>query len=120
MTAGPVSYSWGGTWLAGVKGSKNSDAASALSVYLSTDKTFQTWEAKTQNDFVSVKTVNDTVGKDASVSLLGGQNPIQSSLTLLKILTVKIKRNMTKTSNPSGLMMLLTLMPMVRLQRIRL
>jgi len=42
---------------------------------LSTDKTFQTWEAKTQNDFVSVKTVNDTVGKDASVSLLGGQNP---------------------------------------------
>lgn len=75
VTAGPVSYSWGGTWLAGVKGAKNSDAASALSVYLSTDKTFQTWEAKTQNDFVSVKTVNDTVGKDASVSLLGGQNP---------------------------------------------
>ncbi|RZI48080.1 ABC transporter substrate-binding protein [Lactococcus kimchii] len=75
MTQGPVSYSWGGTWLSAVKGSANEKGAAALSVYMSTDKTFQTWEAKTQSDFVAVSTVNNTVGKDASVKLLGGQNP---------------------------------------------
>ena len=75
VTAGPVSYSWGGTWLGGVKGSENEKGAAALSVFMSTDKTFQTWEAKSQGDFVAVKSVNNEVGKNASIPTLGGQNP---------------------------------------------
>ena len=75
VTEGPVSYSWGGTWLAGVQGSKNADAASALAVYMGTNKEFQTWDVKTQNDFGSVKAINKEQGKDAKVSLIGGQNP---------------------------------------------
>jgi ABC-type glycerol-3-phosphate transport system substrate-binding protein len=75
VTEGPVSYSWGGTWLGGVKGSDNAEGGSALSIYWSTNKAINEWDVKENSDFVALKAVNEELGKDAKVEILGEQNP---------------------------------------------
>jgi ABC-type glycerol-3-phosphate transport system substrate-binding protein len=80
---GPQSYSWGGTWFGAVKGSNgealNANAAK-LAIYWSTNKTFQTWQASANTDFVDTQSVDTAVAAQyakspVSGSPIGTQNP---------------------------------------------
>ncbi len=74
MCAGPAGYSWGGTWVAAYKGTKNAVAAKDFIRYVATDDTFLEAWAKDTGDYVSNNTVVAKIKDSYSEPFLGGQN----------------------------------------------
>jgi len=74
MCAGPAGYSWGGTWVAAYKGTKNPAAAKEFIKYVTTDDTFLESWAKDTGDMVSNMTVVNKIKDSYSEPFLGGQN----------------------------------------------
>jgi AraC-like DNA-binding protein/ABC-type glycerol-3-phosphate transport system substrate-binding protein len=71
---GPVSYSWGGTWLGVNKNTNNPDASKELIRYLTTDDTFLEKYARETGDMVSNTVVINKLMKDFREPFLGNQN----------------------------------------------
>lgn len=74
MCPGPAGYSWGGTWVAAYKGTKNAAAAKEFIKYVATDDTFLEAWAKDTGDFVSNMSVVKKIKDGYSEPFLGGQN----------------------------------------------
>jgi len=74
MIQGPVSYSWGGTWLAATAKTKNPAAAKELIRYLTTDNAFLENYAKESGDVVSNTEVINKIKNGYREPFLGGQN----------------------------------------------
>jgi len=74
MTAGPAGYSWGGTWVAAFKGTKNPVAAKDFIKYVATDDKFLESWAKDTGDYVSNNNVVAKIKDTYSEPFLGGQN----------------------------------------------
>ncbi|MBO7486822.1 MAG: carbohydrate ABC transporter substrate-binding protein [Spirochaetaceae bacterium] len=71
---GPVSYHWGGTWIAAYKGTKNPKAAKELIKYFAADPAFLERLANDTGDVVSNKNVVNKIKDSYSEPFLGGQN----------------------------------------------
>jgi multiple sugar transport system substrate-binding protein len=74
MIQGPVSYSWGGTWIAASKNTKNPTAAKEFIRYLTTDNSFLEAWAKDTGDVVSNSEVINKIKNSYKEPFLGGQN----------------------------------------------
>jgi ABC-type glycerol-3-phosphate transport system substrate-binding protein len=74
MTAGPLPYRWGGTWIGAWKNTKNPAAAKELIRYLTTDDAFLEQYAKDSGDLVSNMAVVNKIKDTYAEPFLGGQN----------------------------------------------
>jgi len=74
MIQGPVSYSWGGTWLVASSKTQNPTAAKELIRYLTTDNAFLESYAKESGDVVSNTEVINKIKNGYREPFLGGQN----------------------------------------------
>jgi len=74
MIPGPVSWRWGGTWIAAYSGTKAPDEAKALIEWLTTDDNFLERWAKDKGDVVSSSVVVNRIKDDFREPFLGGQN----------------------------------------------
>jgi len=74
MIQGPISYSWGGTWLAASAKTQNPTAAKEFISYLTTDNGFLEAWAKDTGDVVSNIEVNNKIKNSYREPFLGGQN----------------------------------------------
>jgi len=74
VTQGPLSYYWGGTWMAAYKDTKHPDEAKEFIRYLTCDEDFLESWAKDTGDFVSDRNVVDKISSTYSEPFLGGQN----------------------------------------------
>jgi AraC-like DNA-binding protein/ABC-type glycerol-3-phosphate transport system substrate-binding protein len=74
LVPGPVSYSWGGTWLGVNKNTNNPDSSKELIRYLTTDDAFLEKYARETGDMVSNTVVINKLMKDFKEPFLGNQN----------------------------------------------
>jgi ABC-type glycerol-3-phosphate transport system substrate-binding protein len=74
MIQGPAAYSWGGTWIAVCKGTKNPAAAKELVKYLVSDPDFLTAYAGETGDVVSNLKVQAKIKGKYKEPYLKGQN----------------------------------------------
>jgi ABC-type glycerol-3-phosphate transport system substrate-binding protein len=74
MIQGPLSYSWGGSWIAASKNTKNPNAAKELIRYLTTDNGFLERWANDTGDVVSNIQVINKIKNSYREPFLGGQN----------------------------------------------
>jgi len=74
MIQGPISYSWGGTWIAASARTKNPNAAKELIRYLTTDNDFLEAWAKDTGDVVGNIEVINKIKNSYREPYLGGQN----------------------------------------------
>lgn len=74
MVQGPQAYSWGGTWIAGLKTTDKPEACKDLIEYITINQEFQNlWVLKT-GDFVSNKALVNSIKTQFSMEFLAGQN----------------------------------------------
>lgn len=74
MIQGPVSWRWGGTWLAAYKNTKNPERAKALIKYICTDDKFLEAWARDTGYYISNNNVINKIKDNYSEPYLGGQN----------------------------------------------
>lgn len=74
MIQGPVSWRWGGTWLAAYKNTKNPERAKAFIKYICTDDKFLEAWVKDTGYLISNNNVVNKIKDNYSEPYLGGQN----------------------------------------------
>ncbi len=77
LCSGPVPYVKGGTWLGIYKDSPNKEAAWAFMKYVTCNSDAQKQYAKEYGEYVSLKSADDALAKEAGEEVLGGQNLYQ-------------------------------------------
>lgn len=90
---GPQGFSWGGTWICGASGSDNVDLIKDVMLTLTCDEATMTTLAKETGDFANnEKAMATLANSDYASTVLGGQNPYGTMLSLVKNID---KSNMT-------------------------
>lgn len=79
VCTGPASYYWGGSWVAGCKGSDNKDELCAVMKKLSCDKEIAEKITKDTEDYTNNSVAMEEIANDSSYGslFLGGQNHIK-------------------------------------------
>jgi len=90
MIQGPVSYSWGGTWLAASAKTQNPNAAKELISYLTTDNSLLEAWAKDTGDVVSNTEVTNKIKNNYKEPFLGGQNHYAAFADMAKSVNGKL------------------------------
>jgi ABC-type glycerol-3-phosphate transport system substrate-binding protein len=90
MVQGPVSYSWGGTWIVASAKTQNPNAAKEFIRYLTTDNGFLEAWAKDTGDVVSNTEVTNKIKNSYKEPYLGGQNHYAAFVDMAKNVNGKL------------------------------